>query len=759
MLFPPQLWTQFPQCRDRNLALNPESVSTEVSAVDFLPLDVDHPALKTLFTQAFDAILIADDQGQYRAANPAACQLFGIAPSALVGRSISDFTTPDFNFEQVWQQFLNQGEAQGEFFLIREDGEIRTIEYRATANFLPHLHLSILRDITARVFNEAEMQAMTVQEHPLQSSISDQEIRAELDLEQFFNISLDLLCIADNQGRFRRLNRAWENILGYALSELEGKPFLELVHPDDIDATLAAMADLDADHTVLHFVNRYRAKNGEYRAIEWSSAPSGEFTYAAARDITERLATEQALEALVNRSNLLNKISTEIRNSLDLETILQNAVNAIVTELNVDVCAFGWFRPEAVPPSWELVQEQKRVDLPSWLGCYKMEDFPLVANHIFEEKIHQFNRHDSTEIGLTEFCEEVGVDFYLILPIHTAGGQIGGFELGRVGTDKPWQEDEIELLQRIGDQVAIAIYQAQLYQESQGKTVQLEQAYQELQQAQTQLIQGEKMSSLGQLVAGIAHEINNPVSFIYGNINHMTEYIENLLDLIALYQQNYPQPKPVIIDQIESIDLDFILADLPKVLDSMKTGAARIRDIIRSLRTFSKLDEAELKPIDLHDNIDSTLVILENKISGRAGNCTIEVIKHYGDLPLVECYGGLLNQVFMDLLINGIDAIIERDNMRDLEGGQESYQGQLTITTTVGDNNQVVITIEDNGVGMIPEVQAQIFNPFFTTKPVGKGTGMGLATSYQIVTQNHGGSLTCSSVYGQGSCFVIELPL
>ncbi|WP_017307018.1 PAS domain-containing sensor histidine kinase [Spirulina subsalsa] len=757
MLFPRQIWTQFPQCCDRNLALHPESVSTGVSGVDFLPLELDHPALKTLFTQAFDAILIADDQGQYRAANPAACQLLKMPPYDLIGRSIGDFATQDFNFKQVWQKFLNQGEAQGEFFLIRDDGEIRTVQYRATAHFLPHLHLSILRDITVQVFDEAETQALNVQKHSPQPPIEPKQETAELELEQFFNISLELLCIADNQGRFRRLNRAWETMLGYSLAELEGKPFLELVHPDDIEATLAAMADLDADHTVLRFVNRYRAKNGEYRAIEWSSVPYGKLTYAAARDITERLATEATLEALVNRTKLLNKISVEIRNSLDLDRILQNAVKAIVTELNVDVCAFGWYRPESNPPMWELVKEQKKLNLPSWLGCYKMEDFPLVAAHIFDEKIHQFNRHTSEEIGLTEFCEEVGIDFYLILPIHTAGGQIGGFELGRVGRDKPWQEDEIELLQRIGDQVAIAIYQAQLYQESQAKTIKLEQAYQELQQAQTQLIQVEKMSSLGQLVAGIAHEINNPVSFIYGNVAHIAEYINNLLDLIALYQHNYPQPKRVILEQIEAIDLDFILADLPKILESMKTGAARIRDIIRSLRTFSKLDEAEFKAIDLHENLDSTLVILQNKTSGRAENSAIEVIKCYGDLPLVECYGGLLNQVFMDLLMNGIDAIIERENSQ--EGEQEFYQGQITITTTLGENNRVLISIADNGVGMIPEVQAKIFNPFFTTKPVGKGTGMGLATSYQIVTQNHGGSLVCSSVYGQGSCFVIELPL
>ncbi|WP_017305018.1 PAS domain S-box protein [Spirulina subsalsa] len=473
------------------------------------------------------------------------------------------------------------------------------------------------------------------------------------------------------------------------------------------------------------------------------------------RDISERKEAEHQLQALLSRTQLLNQISTEIRNSLDLDTILHNAVNAIFVELNVDICVFGWYRHDLDPPCWEIVQEQKHPELASWLGMYKMSDFPQLYGQLLNKELYYADISQSEDETLRTFCEDAGIALYFALPVHM-GNRQGAFEIGRIKNDCPWQEDEIKLLESIGNQVAIAIYQAQLYQESQTKTQALEKAYHDLQQTQIQLIQAEKMSSLGQLVAGVAHEINNPVNFIYGNLTHTSDYIQDLFELIQLYQSIYPDPHPQIEEFIEEIQLDFVMNDFPKTIESMKNGALRIRDIVKSLRTFSRVDEAEYKTVNLHDNLDSTLTIVQNRLHHQGHFHYIEVTRSYGILPNITCYSGLLNQVFMNLLVNALDSIEERQK-NSLNG--ENYVGHITITTQQFAPDWVSISIEDNGMGIPLEVQQKMFNPFFSTKPVGKGTGMGLAISYQIVTQNHQGHLHFSSTPGVGSEFVIELPV
>jgi signal transduction histidine kinase len=266
----------------------------------------------------------------------------------------------------------------------------------------------------------------------------------------------------------------------------------------------------------------------------------------------------------------------------------------------------------------------------------------------------------------------------------------------------------------------------------------------ELQQAQGQLIQSEKMSSLGQMVAGIAHEINNPVNFIYANLDYANNYTQDLLELIALYQQHYPQPIPEVQTKVDEVDLTFLREDLPKILASMHVGAERIRKIILSLRNFCHLDESELKRVDIHAGIEDTLLILKHRL-----NQGIKVIKHYDSLPLIECYPAQLNQVFMNILSNALDELLEH---------QELSSREIVIQTKVIGANQIELRIRDNGSGIPPELKDKIFDPFFTTKPVGKGTGMGLAISYQIV-QQHDGNIEVFSEPGQGAEFVLNLPV
>jgi len=290
------------------------------------------------------------------------------------------------------------------------------------------------------------------------------------------------------------------------------------------------------------------------------------------------------------------------------------------------------------------------------------------------------------------------------------------------------------------------------------KSRELEQTLQELRHAQTQLVQSEKMSSLGQLVAGVAHEINNPVNFIHGNLHHATQYTQDLLGLLRLYQEHDPAPTAAIQTVTEDIDLEFLREDLPKLLVSMQVGADRIREIVQSLRSFSRLDEAEVKDVDIHEGIDSTLMILHNRLKSKPDYPAIQVVKNYGDLPKIECYAGQLNQVFMNILSNAIDVLDEQNQQRS-PAEVIDRPSLITIQTSVVGRDSVTIQIADNGPGISEAVQNRLFDPFFTTKAVGKGTGMGMSISHQIVTERHKGTLTCDSSPRQGAAFVIEIPI
>ncbi|MEL7328371.1 MAG: ATP-binding protein [Cyanobacteria bacterium J06559_1] len=328
--------------------------------------------------------------------------------------------------------------------------------------------------------------------------------------------------------------------------------------------------------------------------------------------------------------------------------------------------------------------------------------------------------------------------------------------LEKLPTQKDELGDVIAAFRRLYEQIWQAIEaRDRSEQKEKERADQLNDALIQLRQTQSQLLQSEKMAGLGQLVAGIAHEINNPISFIYGNLDPVRDYSQDLLTVVRLYQQTYSNPSEEITETLEALDIEYVQEDLPDLLESMKVGAERIRDIVRSLRTFSRLDETGLKSVDIHEGLESALMLLQHRLKATEDSSPIAVIRDYDELPLVNCYAGLLNQAFINVLTNAIEAL----ESRRVENSQNKIAGRITVRTTVIDEQWVAIEIEDNGPGVSEAAIAKIYDPFFTTKPVGQGTGMGLAICYQIVVDKHQGKLSCRSAPGDGTTFVIQLPI
>lgn len=335
--------------------------------------------------------------------------------------------------------------------------------------------------------------------------------------------------------------------------------------------------------------------------------------------------------------------------------------------------------------------------------------------------------------------------------------KVKGFDIGAVDyITKPFQQEEV--VARLKLHLKITHLTQTLEQRVEERTAELARSLSLLQNTQLQLIQNEKMSALGNLVAGVAHEINNPVGFLSGNLQPAEEYVRDLIGLVDLYQQTYTNPTPEIQDQIEEIDLDYVREDLPKLLNSMKLGIDRIRNISISLRTFSRADKDYKVPFDIHEGLDSTLLILKHRLKANDHRPEIEVVKKYGDLPSIECFPGQLNQVFMNILANAIDALEEANLSRDSDA-IKAKPNQISIETIVIEGHTIQIHITDNGVGISEAVKSRIFDHLFTTKAVGKGTGLGLAIAHQIVVENHAGTIEVNSDPQQGTEFIITLPI
>jgi signal transduction histidine kinase len=361
-----------------------------------------------------------------------------------------------------------------------------------------------------------------------------------------------------------------------------------------------------------------------------------------------------------------------------------------------------------------------------------------------------------------EVCEQLksnehtsSIPIIFLSALDSAADKVRAFQSGGVDyITKPFQFDEV--LVRIQTQLTIQALQTQLQTQNQ----QLRQALDDLKKAQSQLVQHEKMSGLGQLVAGFSHEINNPLSFIAGNLIPARAYIHDLLKLIQVYQQEYPDPTLRIQEVIDQVDLEFLISDLHNLLSSMETGAKRIRAIILSLRIFSRLDESDIKPVNIHIGIDSTLMLLQQRLRSRGKFPEIKVIKNYGNIPLITCYASQLNQVFLNLLNNAIDSLTLRHSKADPNQETADHQSPIIwISTQAISSETVEIRIKDNGLGVAEADQSHIFEPFYTTKSIGEGSGLGLSISYEIVVEKHRGQISCQSLPGQGAEFIVEIPM
>ncbi len=680
--------------------------------------------LRVLFEITQDAIAIVDAEGHFLDVNPATCHLWGLERQDLLGQCLGEFLEPDCEFAPSWQALQSRDKSEGKWRMLRPDGQRRLVQYTAIAHFLPQCHLLVMRE-------EQSNQPIDLVSNPVVDA-PEKLRRLQLALK-VANIGVWDWNPQTNQVNF---SAQWKTILGYeedeitnALHEWESR-----VHPDDLPSVYAQIGrHIQGELSFYQTEHRLRCKDGTYKWI----VDRGQI---AARDDqgnpVQFIGINYDISARKFGELVLENLSQELQQSQEVLKDANILLNSVL---------------ETIPGFFFAKDRQGRhIALNSNLANFFGKPITEVLNKTDAELLP----HDVAYSIMTKdqeiMSQGISQRFEEVVPTH-------GVDCTYLTIKMPLKDDQDEIIGMIGlaqdisDRKAIEVALANKAQE-------LEQAMEKIQRTQMQMIQSEKMSSLGQLVAGIAHEINNPISFIHGNLTHIKTYTQDLLDLVHAYQEYIPHPPSALQEQINTIDLDFLNVDITKILGSMQVGSDRIREIVLSLRNFSRLDEAEFKAVDIHEGIDNTLLILQHRLQATAKRPAIQVNQQYGDLPQVECYAGQLNQVFMNLLSNAIDAIEDSNQHRSFQD-IEHQSNRIEIHTELDDHNHIKITIADNGAGIPEAVRSRLFDPFFTTKPIGKGTGLGLSISYQIITEKHHGKLWCESKPIAGSQFCIEIPV
>ena len=599
------------------------------------------------------SILWKDRESRFLGCNLAVAGMAGLQNvEDIVGKS--DYDMPWTAEESDWfiecdQRIMNADRPELDIVepMLQADGQQRWL----STSKLPLHHgdgkvsgiLCMIEDITDRI------------------DVQEQQNRLLAILEA----TPDVVGITDAVGNHHYLNRAGQVIFG--ISPEETSQF----HLSDITrADIATMLMKEALPTAM--------KDGSWHGESIILDSSGQeipvsqviichktedekvaYFSSITRDISDRKAAEALLKDTAERQEVLNEITAQVRNSLDLDTVIATTLMSVHQGLKLDYCGFAWLENTANKPDWRVVQAIDDTDHGIPLGEHAGDRLGSDISRLVNQELTRVDdASQCTNNAHQAFLNRLGIRSEILLPIRTDTDKIGVIICYRIHQSYIWSTGDVELLQAVGNQLAIAINQASLYAQSCRQSQQLTVALDQLKRTQAQIIQAEKMSSLGQMVAGVAHEINNPINFIHGNLEPAQDYTEDLLGLIKLYQETYADTTAEIKEELESVDLDFVREDLPKLLNSMVVGTDRIREIVLSLRNFSRLDEAAAKTVDVHEGLNSTLVILNHRIKTNQSSqgslekesMPIEVIKQYGQIPEVDCYPSQLNQVFMNIL-------------------------------------------------------------------------------------------------------------